>query len=219
MMNFLLANRLSLATLLAMLVTSAALWSGLPEQVPAHFNLRGEADDYRSRELVALLVPMIFAALLVVVNYLVRISPQKFTVPGSKHAMDIVVFGVGILMLFVHIGLLVNSGDFNRLVAILGYGFAAFLIITGNVFGEIERNFFLGVRTPWTLASDANWKATHRFAGRLMVGAGCLLLPINLIWVNIYVILGLGLAPLIAPIAYSALYYWRNEKGQSGTGT
>ncbi len=217
-MNFLLANRLSLGALLSMFVASALLWNGLPEQVPAHFNFQGDVDDYRSREVMAILMPVVFVSLLLAVNILMRISPKKFSMPNSKHAMDIIVFGIGVMMLFMHIGMLINNGDFDRFVEILGYGIAAFLIITGNVFGKTERNFFIGLRTPWTIASHANWKATHRFAGRLMVGSGGLMLLINLFYSNIFLILALCVAPLIAPVFFSVLYYLRNEKDKTEPG-
>lgn len=211
-MSFIRANLLSFCALGAMIVISLVLWSQLPEQVPSRFNFQGEVDDYSPRALIATLQPLIFAVLIVMVNLLIRISPKKFSMPNSKRAMDTIVFGVGAMMLFLHLGLLLHGGEFDVFVRFFSWGMALFLLITGNVFGKTERNFFVGLRIPWTLASHANWKATHRFMGQLMVASGLLLLVINTFYSNLWMTVGFCIGPMLTPVAYSLLYYFRNER-------
>lgn len=195
-----------------MVLTSVLLYSGLPLELPSHYNIRGEADRYSSRAVVASLLPTIYLLLLVVVDVALRISPRQYSMPNSKRAVAMVLFGAGIMFAFIHMGFLVSPGDFDFFVRQLAFGTAGFLIVTGNVFGKTERNFFIGLRIPWTIASVSNWKATHRFAGWLMVSCGVLLLAINLVYSNIWLIIVAIFIPVILPIIYSIAYFFRYER-------
>jgi uncharacterized membrane protein len=91
---------------------------------------------------------------------------------------------------------------------------AAFLmlIFLGNVFGRVRRNFFIGVRTPWTLANEKVWDATHRFAARVFVAAGLIgLLSMVVSSSSIAGLVILG-AALLASAFYSLVHYKRLER-------
>jgi len=125
-------------------------------------------------------------------------------------------FGAGILLSFLHYGMLMNDGDFDFVLRYVGYGMACSLLIVGNIVGKIERNFFVGLSLPWTIASVENWRATHRLTGKLMVVCGALLLISNWVIPNKFIIIFLTLSPGLIAVVYSFLYYLRNEKnGQS----
>lgn len=121
-------------------------------------------------------------------------------------------FGAGILLSFLHYGMLMNDGDFDFVLRYVGYGMACSLLIVGNIVGKIERNFFVGLSLPWTIASVENWRATHRFAGKLMVVGGATLLISNSVIPNIFLTALLTMGPVLIPILYSFLYYQRNER-------
>ena len=89
---------------------------------------------------------------------------------------------------------------------------AVFSVVVGNVFGKTERNFIIGLRLPWTIDSEANWKATHRFAGRLMVGMGALLFISNSIVANMWVTIAMTVAPVLLAVPYSYAYYANHEE-------
>jgi uncharacterized membrane protein len=84
--------------------------------------------------------------------------------------------------------------------------------VIGNVLGKVRRNFWMGVRTPWTLANDTVWAATHRLAARLMVAAG--LLGAMAVWlgVPIAICFVLLIAALLVPAVYSLVLYKRLER-------
>jgi uncharacterized membrane protein len=212
-MTFIQRNLPSLFTLVAMVVFSMVMFDSLPAQVPANFNLQGDVTGTQPRWLVVSLAPMIYLGVLLLVNVLVSISPEKFSMPNSKRAMDLILFGTGVMVFFIHVALVEADGDLQRFVFFFSYGMAAFLIITGNLFGKTERNFFMGIRLPWTLASSANWKITHRLAGRLMVVSGLALAIINLFYVNLWLMVALCLGPLLLPVLYSPYFYFVHEKG------
>jgi len=164
-MNYLKSNFLSLIILIAMVGVSFYLYPDLPDQIPSSFDLDGTVQDYSSKNLMVVLLPLIYAILLVVINLLIRVSPQKFSMPNSKQAMDIIMFGIGVYFLFIHLDLLNRNQDSSETGFYISLGAGLFLIIVGNVFGKTERNFFIGLRTPWTLASTDNWPC-HAQTGR-----------------------------------------------------
>lgn len=214
-MNVLKANALSFACLLAMIAVSLIMYPDLPETVPMQPDINGTPGNYVPKQVAILIMPVVYAVAIAVINFMIRFSPSQFSMPDSQRALDIMLFGVGLILLFAHIGILAGLGDNNIFQQYMCFGLAGFLLVTGNVVGKSGRNFIFGIRIPWTLASTQNWRATHRFAGRLMVISGVLLLILSYNWAS----LGLGLVLSLgwAPIAgiYSFLFYLKNERPAS----
>lgn len=200
----------SLFVLVAMVIMSLLAYDSLPEEIPSQFGLDGRVTDTQPRDVAVVLVPLVYLGVFALVHVMIRISPQKFSMPNSKGAMDIILFGVGVLVMSIHAGMMFG-GD-NISTSFTAYGLAAFYVITGNVFGKTERNFFIGVRLPWTIASTANWKATHRFAGKLMVALGLALALINTFYSSMWLIIVCVLVPVLMPLLYSPYYYFRYER-------
>jgi uncharacterized membrane protein len=98
------------------------------------------------------------------------------------------------------------------LVRVLMSGLFLCFALIGNVLGKVRRNFWIGVRTPWTLASERVWIATHRLAARLMVGAGLLLSVIVWLGAPIALCFWLLMASLLVPAIHSLLLYKRLER-------
>lgn len=211
-MKFIQANLLSILALFALIATSAVLWADLPAEIPSRFALDGEILASRSKELMLIVMPAAFLGLMISINVLIRISPRNFSMPNSKRAMDVIVFGTGLLFAFLHYGMLMNQGDYTFFLHYFSLGMAAFLVVTGNVFGKTERNFFLGIRLPWSINSDANWRATHRLCGKLMVISGTILLLASFFLTSLWLLLGLALSPLAIASIYSFIYYQTHEK-------
>jgi|GEM_PF-455050 len=215
-MTFIIRNALSILCLLTMVVFSIYIYGSLPEQIPTGFSVTGETTETTPKLLMATLLPMIYAAVIVFIHPLIKLSPEKFSMPNSKYAIDIIVFGTGVLMVSIHVALLVANGDYPIFLKHFSSGFAAFLIITGNVFGKTEQNFIIGLRLPWTLASAANWKVTHRLAGRMMVVFGLLLFVSNSFYPSLIALLVFSVSPLLIALMYSPYYYFKYERhGQS----
>lgn len=205
-------NLPSLCLLAAMILLGWILGDSLPDRLPSRYGLDGSVVGTMSRGRFLVLLPGVFGFVMILVNVMIRISPQKFSMPHSKRAMDVILFGVGVLLFCIYLGSMLDALGLARNGLLAVYGVAAVFIITGNVFGKTERNFFMGLRLPWTLNSSANWKATHRLAGKLMVVSGILLALINtLVPVGAYLLLFV-LAPLLLPMLYSPYYYFRYEK-------
>ena len=98
-----------------------------------------------------------------------------------------------------------------RLPMLLG-GIAVMCVLVGNLMGKVRRNFFIGIRTPWTLASERVWYATHRFAGKSIVTAGAAALVLAIAEAPVIAFTLVLLAGFLAPVAYSLAHYKRLER-------
>lgn len=201
-MNSLRMNIMGLLPLLVMLGISAVLYPDLPDQIPS---ISSDPEDTQSKLLMAVLMPGIYVLILAGINLMVNLSPKKFSMPNSRRAMSNLIFGTGILLCFCHYASINHQGEFNFFVNYFTWGMAVFMVIAGNVMGKTERNFVFGIYLPWTLASEANWRASHRVAGRLMVAIG-IATGIANVWINS---IGLPIAASVLPFVVMAIYSYR----------
>jgi uncharacterized membrane protein len=143
------------------------------------------------------------------------ISPKRFSIAVFRGTFNYIMLVVIALMGYVHVLMLVfalhQEMNFNR--ALIS-GMFLFIALLGNMMGKIRRNFWIGVKTPWTLASDRVWDATHRLAGRLMVAAGIIGCMLTLAGVSPIACFVLFMAPLLYPIFYSYFLYHKLEGGK-----
>ncbi|MDX1490937.1 MAG: SdpI family protein [Pseudohongiellaceae bacterium] len=216
-MNSLKTNAFNLLTLLAMIGLSIYFYPQLPAEVATRFDWNGQPIQYSPKEQQAVMMPGVFLLLLILVNALVRISPKKYSMPNTKRSIDSMNFAVGLMLLFIHLGMLLDPSGAEFGGVFPSWGMVALLIVMGNAFGKTERNFFLGIRTPWTIASGKNWTATHRFAGKLMVGLGLVLALVTVFAPSFIVAISFLIASRLVPIFYSYRFYLRQEKPLEST--
>ncbi len=196
----------SLVTLLPMVV-GLLLWDRLPDVMPIHWAVNGEADAAASPWFIVFLIPLILLALLWLCVWITfRDSKNKRQNPK---AMKISLWIVPVTSLFsmgiIYTCAFRNSLSLFRIVPLfLG---CVFLII-GNYMPKITRNSYLGIKTKWTLYNEENWNATHRFCGRLWFLLGLItlagaLLPEKLIPLVLLIpLLGIVLSSLLYPYLY-----------------
>lgn len=197
-------------------IASLAVYQLLPEKVPIHWNIRGEVDGYGDKSVAAFVTPAAMLGLWALFRALPWLSPRPFAIDTFRGTYEFVVSLVIALFAYIH-GLMLWAAyggklDFSR--ALVG-GLCLFFVLIGNVMGKVRRNFFMGVRTPWTLASERVWIDTHRLAARLFVAAGvcgfllCLAIggPIAFIAAG-----GLIVIAAFVPAIYSLVHYKRLER-------
>ncbi len=206
--------------ILAMLAFSAAVYSRLPAIVPSHWGIDGQVDGTMSRTWGVLFTPALALLVWLLMLVLPRIDPRRDSYAAFAGTLQLF---VNILMLFLallHIGMLgVALGwniPFPRIViAGVGLLFAAL----GNELGRIKPNWFVGIRTPWTLADPEVWRRTHRAGGRLFVAIGLVfvlagaLLPFEC--TAAIVLAGVALI-LVFSFGYSYLAWRQLAKGAAG---
>jgi len=152
----------------------------LPDQMPMHWNINGEVDGYWDKQYAAFFPPLLMIVLMVLFIFMPRIDPKKenYKKFSSSYTIFITIMNVFFLLLqsvTISYGLGVNI-DIS-LVVNLGIGLL--FIVLGNYLPRIKHNYFIGVRTPWTLANEKTWRKTHQLSGKLFVVAGILLVAIS----------------------------------------
>ncbi|VAV92314.1 FIG038982: hypothetical protein [hydrothermal vent metagenome] len=150
-------------------------------QFASHFGWNGQADGFSSRAGILWMLPFLALGLNLLFTVLPRLDPRRKNLLRSATPYLIAWVGTGLILLFVHSMLVLNAAgmidietassgqDMIRWLALFMGGFFAVL---GSVLGKVRPNWFLGVRTPWTLSSDLSWDKTHRVTGYLFMATG-----------------------------------------------
>ncbi len=202
----------SIVLTVAVLAVSLGLYPQLPNRIPTHWNLQGKVDDYSGRGTI-FLMPGILLLMVGLFRILPWLSPKQFSVDSFRNTYEFVMFLVIVLLAYDHVlmlwAALSGSLDINR--SLLG-GLFLFLAMLGNVLGRVRRNFWIGVRTPWTLASERVWNDTHRVAGKLFVLAGILGFAATMAGASPIVAIVLICAAAIIAVTYSLVDYKRLER-------
>ncbi len=206
--RFILVCAAALLTVLGML---AFVYPELPARVPTHWNAAGEIDGWGERH--TLLIHSVFLLGTAVVWLLLpRVSPQRFAVESFESTWWFSGMAMACLFAYlqcVHLWAAWKPG-FPMDRAVLG-GIGLFFVLLGNVMGKVRRNFWLGVRTPWTLANERVWYATHRLAAKTMVIGGVLTLVGALAALPLLAAAAL-IGSALVPVIFSLVYYKRLER-------
>lgn len=194
------------------LIGAFFLYPHLPEQVPSHWNLKGEVDSYTTRTLGAFLMPVLAIILYLTMILVSVIDPRRENYVRFKNAyrlmrwiMVLFLGGLYVLTMLFSLGYDINIG------LIVKAGVALLLAVIGNFMGQFRHNYFVGIKTPWTLANEKVWNQTHRFGGRIWVAGGlvCLAMsPLNALWANYLYFASIMLMAFV-PMVYSYLLYRR----------
>lgn len=213
-MNYNIRRELPLLVILIIpLIAAIIIYPHLPEQVPIHWNIRGEVDNYSSRTFGAFFLPLLNIVMYLLFVFLPKIDPKRsnyakfessyLTIRYTFHIFFMLLFGV---TMAAALGYPVSIG---KCVAI---GVAVLFIIMGNIMGRVRHNYFVGFRLPWTLASEEVWVRTHRLGSRLMVIGGFIALVGAVFTAEAvaFVILMAGIfVPMIITAVYSFVLYKR----------
>jgi uncharacterized membrane protein len=211
---------------LAIAVTVAAIaasvyvyifqYDRLPEQIPVHWGIDGSPDRWVNKHDAWMnfwLTPALMIGFTLLTLALPWLSPRAFEVDRFRDTYGYVMAMVVVLFGFIDFLLLWASlhPDFET-VRVLVAGILFFFALVGNVLGRVRRNFWMGVRTPWTLASETVWNETHRLAAWLytafgIVGCITVLLGAPLTWCFIALIV-----VAVFPVFYSLVLYKRLER-------
>lgn len=203
------------------IVLLTAVYSGiryrqLPDQMPVHFNAMGQVDRYGSKLEAVAVMPIVMLVLMAVLLALPRMLPEGKRVDPFQKAYDTVVIVVIGFMACVHF-MILNPGLLGTgmgQVKFMMVAMSVLFIVLGNMMGKTERNYIMGIRTPWTLESDEVWHRTHRLGGQLMVGAGLVCLILALLGVNVLIITAVILVSCFYPVWYSYALYRKLYPGQ-----
>ncbi|MBL8514169.1 MAG: SdpI family protein [Betaproteobacteria bacterium] len=158
---------------LAALAACAWVYPHLPARIPTRFGITGQPEQFGPREMVFAIGPGLMACTLVLFALIDRFAARALGVASfRKTYLELMLISVAMTGYFaacVVVGSLRPGFDTARA---LFAGAGLLFVLGGNLMGRVKRNWVFGIRLPWTLAGDAVWNATQRFAARAMVLAG-----------------------------------------------
>ena len=177
-MNTRLTTIIVLVLILAATVAGVSLWNRLPGQMASHWNVNDQVDGYMSKVWGVFLMPLITLGMFLLFLLIPNIDPLKANIAQFRDAFNLFIVLIVAFMVYIHaLTLLWSLGytgfDMSRaMLPALGVLF----IFVGYMLRKARRNFFIGIRTPWTLSSDRVWDETHRIGATLFTISGVLAL-------------------------------------------
>jgi len=212
----------------AVLITIATLafswwaWPQLPEKVVTHWGANGQPNGWSSPTFAAFLIPGVMALMTLIFAALPNIDPLKknYEFHGSVYFLlvNVIIGFVGIIQAIVLGSALGWPFDMRTALPLL---LGALFVFMGNLLPRIRPNWFMGIRTPWTLSSERVWRKTHRVGGYAFTVAGLVFIATAFIPMGnsgTAVMLAVIFPMVLWPVVYSYVE-WRREKEEAPSGT
>jgi uncharacterized membrane protein len=202
----------SLALILAATLAGVLLWNRLPDPMPSHWNAAGEIDGYMPKFWGVFLMPIVTIALVGLFLAIPHIDPLKANIAKFLGIFNGFIVAFVAYMLYVYaLTLFAALGTpFNMTVMLLPVVGLLFIGV-GYMMGKAKRNFFIGIRTPWTLSSETVWDETHNLGSKLFMLGGVVTIISAFLGENgIWLLLAAIPIAAFVPIIYSYIL-WRRE--------
>ena len=184
------------------------LWNQLPEQIPTHWNFAGEIDGWSSKPFAVFGLPLILLAMHWLCIAGTFADPKKNNHPTK--ILHLVLWIVPVVSaLLSALTYAAAMGKDVQMEVVMPVFIGLVLAIVGNYLPKCKQNYTIGIKIPWTLNSEENWNKTHRFAGRLWVVCG-LVIMLTGFFGGFWIFLGVVLLMVLAPFIYS---YMLHRKG------
>lgn len=165
---------LQLSIIVGMFITAAIRWSSVPDRIPIHWNASGDVDGYGGRFVGLLLVPILALGVYALLALIPRLDPAKANYQSFKGPYLVIRTAVIAYLGFVYMvmNFAIGNEDGVPVDSLLFGSIAVLLLLLGAVMGKMRPNYFVGIRTPWTLTSKRSWIKTHRLGGWVFIVAG-----------------------------------------------
>ncbi len=196
----------------------AWVYPSLPNTVALHFNLHGQPDRYGDKSeflFIAFLLSGVSLLLYVLLKYVPNFDPKK----KAKYSQD--TFSKMAMVLMIFLGAINTAIIYTT--AHNGFDIAKFMfpmiglmfVYLGNMMHSIKPNYFVGIRTPWTLEDEDTWRETHRLGGKMFFTAGILIIIATLLLpdkAGFIVFISLTIISALVPCIYSYTYYKKHKQ-------
>jgi uncharacterized membrane protein len=179
-----------------------------------HWNAAGEADGYGSSFMALYFIPLLTMAIAALIAAVPVIDPLKANVEKFRRELNLFIAAFSAFMFYVQgLTLAWNAGLKFSMTGMMAPGMGLLFVAVGMVIRKAKRNYFIGIRTPWTLANDVVWEKTHEIGGQLFIVSGiltlvCVFFPNAAIFVLLVTAVGSSLITMV----YSYLEYRKIEK-------
>lgn len=185
----------------------------LPKQLPIHFNALGEPDNFAGRWFI-FIAPAIILLFIFLAEILRKVDPKSNNYEKFESSYYGIHFAMSLLMLFIQIYTIAYVSGWQINISLLTPSMVGLLFIfLGNILPKFKHNYFVGIRSSWTLASEKVWYATHRFAGKVFVIGGLFLILASFVFPNhLTLVLFLAILFLVLLPVLGSYYYYQKYK-------
>ena len=156
------------------LLAGAVLWNQLPDQMASHWNADDQVNGYMPKFWGVLMMPLITLGMFVLFLVIPNIDPLKANIAQFRESFNVFIVLIVAFMLYIHgltLAWSLGYQGFKMSAAMLPFMGILFIAI-GYMLRKAKRNFFIGIRTPWTLSSDNVWDKTHKLGSVLFMASG-----------------------------------------------
>lgn len=203
---------LSCIVLLSPMIFGMIVWNKLPESMPIHWGVNGEADRWSSKPFAVFVLPLLILA---IHGICIFASGKDFRdKKQSPKVMGLVLWICPLLSVMANsLTYAISLGKEINVLFVVSLTMGALFVLIGNYLPKCQQNRTVGIRIIWTLKNEANWNATHRFAGKVWVIGGLLLMASSLLPYSIlpWAMIALLVVFIGLPVLYSYRFY-RKER-------
>lgn len=200
----------SILILLSSLV-GCVFWYQLPEKMPTHFNLLGQADGYNHKVFAIFGLPALMLLMHWLLLFLMIKDPKSSNI--SSKIQVLIYWIIPFVSCLSMISIYGESLGYSMVSGILAQIFMGVLmIVIGNYLPKTRKNYIIGIRLPWTLENDKNWRKTHRLAGKIWVLGGLLLFLNSFVQIYVYWVFFLT---LLLVVLMPGVYSYQLSKSES----
>lgn len=168
--------------LAGMFALASITWAWSPNRIPVHWDVAGQVDRYGSKAEGLLGIPLLAAGVYLLMLLLPRVDPGRANYDRFAGAYLVIRTAIitllALLYGIVHLWIRGRQVDMAAVVPLLVGGL---LVVVGSLMGKIRPNWFVGIRTPWTLSSQTAWSKTHRVGGWVFVGMGLVVMAAGML--------------------------------------
>ncbi len=201
----------SVLTLMPMII-GLILWDKLPEQLPTHFGINGEADGWNSKPFAVFGLPVFMLAMHLICVLATKADPKHNNISDKVFTLILYITPtVSLLMCTLLYPVAMGKKVPVSIIVMLFVGLVFVLI--GNYLPKCKQSYTIGIKLPWTLEDSENWNKTHSLSGKLWVICGLIIMATAFLE-NPFIFLPVVLIMIIVPTAYSFLLY-KKKKGKS----
>ena len=208
--------------LAAMFVLAAATWSGAPDRIPVHWNLAGDVDRYGGRFEGLLAIPLLALAIYVLMILLPRVDPGRANYASFASAyatLRLVILAVlAALYGLIHLWIRGTQAPIGVWVPLI---VGVLFVVVGDLLGKVRPNWFVGIRTPWTLSSKASWTGTHRAGRWVFILIGVLMMScagLRMAWA-VWTMVAVAVIGVLGLVVYSYVLWKKDPEKTPPAGT
>ncbi|MCX8195277.1 MAG: DUF1648 domain-containing protein [Candidatus Micrarchaeota archaeon] len=207
------ARNISFLLVLLAFAIGVVFYPAMPQQMVSHWNWAGEPDGFVSKEAGVFLFPAAIFTLALILYLLPKIDPLGVNYRFFQKEYDKVLLAIILFFFWAHLLVIgYNAGfrvDFSQAIAPL---FAVLFFYLGKLMEKSKQNWFVGIRTPWTMSSKSVWEKTNSLGGRALKAAAALSLLAIFAKEFFAISIGVTLAAFVLAFFYSYFEYQKEKK-------